>query len=472
MGTRDRLNDLLARVRADPDDVGRYELAWAAARAEAADAAREWAANTGDELAGLIAAAAEGVEDDSLEQARRLARIGGLLKPTEDLGADEEQRLLRARFREFADRVVRPRAAAIHRQQLPIPDEIIEGAAGLGLFNLSSTDFRTMLIATEELSAASLNAAGSLITRPEILVHALLRAGTDEQKARWLPDITNGRKMVAVAVTEPGAGSDVAALGDCLATRAEAGWLLDGRKRWAGFSARAELIAILVRTREGAGHRGLSLFVIEKPRLDQRDFEHHQEAGGLLRGTAIPILGYRGMNTYDLQFERYLVPEQNLIGGPAWLDRGFYLQMEAFSVGRLQTAGRSVGVMQAALDAARAYAAQRVVFGSRVADLQLAQASLGGMAVAVNSARQLSYRAARLMDQGTGQVQASLAKLFAARMAERVTRDAMQVHGGNGYSEESDVSRYFVDARALTIFEGAEEVLALRVIAKALLEEI
>lgn len=178
------------------------------------------------------------------------------------------------------------------------------------------------------------------------------------------------------------------------------------------------------------------------------------------------------MNTYDLQFERYLVPEQNLIGGPAWLDRGFYLQMEAFSVGRLQTAGRSVGVMQAALDAARAYAAQRVVFGSRVADLQLAQASLGGMAVAVNSARQLSYRAARLMDQGTGQVQASLAKLFAARMAERVTRDAMQVHGGNGYSEESDVSRYFVDARALTIFEGAEEVLALRVIAKALLEEI
>ena len=140
-------------------------------------------------------------------------------------------------------------------------------------------------------------------------------------------------------------------------------------------------------------------------------------------------------------------------------------------MGRLQTAGRAVGVMQAALEDALAYAATRVVFGRPIAHFGLARAALGRMIVRVVSARRLSYRAARLLreDPGRGQMEASLAKLYASRLAEQVTRDAVQLHGGMGYAEETDVSRYFVDARVLSIFEGAEEVLALRVIARALL---
>jgi (2S)-methylsuccinyl-CoA dehydrogenase len=141
-------------------------------------------------------------------------------------------------------------------------------------------------------------------------------------------------------------------------------------------------------------------------------------------------------------------------------------------MGRLQTAGRAVGVMQAALEDALAYARARRVFGKPVADHQLPAAMLGRMAMLVTAARQLNYRAARLLDRDDpeGQMVASLAKLYASRMAEVVTRDAMQLFGGMGYAEETAVSRYFVDARVLTIFEGAEEVLAVRVIARALLD--
>jgi (2S)-methylsuccinyl-CoA dehydrogenase len=145
--------------------------------------------------------------------------------------------------------------------------------------------------------------------------------------------------------------------------------------------------------------------------------------------------------------------------------------MEGFALGRLQTAGRAVGVMQAALDAALEYSGERRVFGRAIADFGLPRGILGRMIMQVESARRLSYRAARLLSEGHdgGQMEASLAKLYASRMAEHVTRDAVQLHGGMGYAEETAVSRYFVDARVLSIFEGAEDVLALKVIAKALL---
>jgi (2S)-methylsuccinyl-CoA dehydrogenase len=182
-------------------------------------------------------------------------------------------------------------------------------------------------------------------------------------------------------------------------------------------------------------------------------------------------MGYRGMHTYELAFDRYNVPATALLGGDQWLNRGFYLQMEGFAVGRIQTAGRAVGVMQAALDDALAYTRERRAFGRSIAEFQLPRAMLGGAIVRVNAARQLSYRAASLLDGGDGQMESSLAKLYASRMAELVTRDAVQLHGAMGYGEETAVSRSFVDARVLSIFEGAEEVLALRVIARKLLAD-
>jgi (2S)-methylsuccinyl-CoA dehydrogenase len=394
----------------------------------------------------------------------------------DDLDATAEHRLLRATLRDFASRRIAPRAQAIHRGDLDVPADLIEGVAELGLFGLSiperyggslgaRPDHVALLVATEELSAASLAAGGSLMTRPEILVRALLRGGGEEQKRRWLPAIASGERLVAVAVTEPDQGSDVAAV-QCRATRAGDGsWVVNGNKLWCTFAGRAQLLMLLCRTGDQPGHRGLSLFVAEKPSYTGHDFEHRPKRGGVLRGRAIPTLGYRGLHTFELAFEDYRLPSAALVGEEG---RGFYLQMEGFATGRLQTAARAVGVMQAAVRDALAYASQRRVFGMPVADHELARRMLGRMGSRLHASRRLAYAAAALLDEGGGQVEASLAKLYASRMAEYVTRDAMQLFGGMGYGEETDVSRYFVDARVLAIFEGSEEVLALRVIGRSL----
>jgi (2S)-methylsuccinyl-CoA dehydrogenase len=388
--------------------------------------------------------------------------------------------VLRATLREFADREIRPQAHAIHREDRDVPESVISGVARLGLFGISvpqaygglqetTPDTLSVAIATEELSRASLGMAGSLMTRPEILVRALLRGGTEEQRGRWLPAIAGGTKMVAVAVSEPDHGSDVANI-TCRATRASSGeWEIAGTKLWCTFAGRAELLMLLCRT-GGAGHRGLSLFVVEKPAFAGRAFEHRQRDGGVLRGSAIATLGYRGMHTFELAFEGYRAPPTALVGGDAGEGRGFYLTMEGFSVGRLQTAARAIGLMRAAVDAATAYASARRLFGRAEIDLQLVRAKLGAMIVRTTAARELAYRAAARLDREGDEVGASLAKLFAARQAELVTRDAMQLHGAMGYAEESEISRHFLDARVLAIFEGAEEVLSTRVVGPALLE--
>jgi (2S)-methylsuccinyl-CoA dehydrogenase len=462
-------------------------LVWAYAAEQAAAALTEWAAATRHPQAARLAVAAatealariEGAGwTDSVARAAELAEIGESAEALEDVGATEEHRLLRRSLRDLAEREIRPLATDIHRQDLDVPESVIQAVADFGLFGLSipaefggaqhEADTRAMLIATEELSRASLAAGGSLITRPEILVCALLRGGTDEQRRRWLPAIASGAQLVAVAVTEPDFGSNVADL-ICRATpRAAGGWEISGTKLWCTFAGRSELLMLLART-GAAGHRGLSAFVLEKPAYRGHAFEHVQPGGGRLVGRAIPTIGYRGMHTFELAFDRYVAPPESLIGGDEWLNRGFYLQLEGFGQGRLQTAARAVGLMQAARESAVAYTEQRIVFGRAVAANQLARSRLGEMAVAVEGARRLSYLAADLVDAGAGQMEASLAKLYASRRAEAVTRDAAQLHGAMGYSEETDVARFFVDARVLPVFEGAEEILSLRVVGKALL---
>jgi (2S)-methylsuccinyl-CoA dehydrogenase len=470
----------------DTQQVAANELAWATAHREAASATVEWAAATDDGLARDVAAAA--VQDasgfvtgasalDRIGSAELLASIALRSNRLADLGATDEQRLLRSTFRDFATTYVRPVAGDIHRGDLDIPDALIKDLANLGAFALgvpeqygglqaAEDDFDAMLIVTEELSRASL-AVGSLSTRPEILVRALLRGGTEAQRQRWLPDIASGERLVAVAATEPDYGSDVANM-RCAATRVDGGWTVSGTKLWCTFAGRAELLMVLLRTGDG-GHRGLSAFVVEKPGFAGHTFSFEQPGGGRLQGRAIPTVGYRGMHTFELSFENFFVDDDALIGGEGWLDRGFYLQMEGFSSGRLQTAARAVGVMQAALDDTLTYTAQRIVFGRPIVEFGLPRATLGQMAVRLQASRQLTRMAARRMNADDGGVQAALAKLYASRMAESVARDAVQLHGGMGYAEETDVSRYFVDSRVLSIFEGAEEVLALRVIARSLL---
>ena len=419
--------------------------------------------------------------------AKNIAAIGqAILDRDGDLGPDlltEYHTIMRDTFRRFSDDVVAPLAESIHREDLIIPDAILEPLKEMGMFGLSipakygglqeddKEDTLGMIVVTEELSRGSIGAAGSLITRPEILARALLKGGTEEQKQYWLPQLAIGDPLCAVAVTEPNYGSDVAGV-RLKATATEGGWLLNGAKTWCTFGGKAGLLLVLARTNPDMtlGHRGLSMFLVEKPSSDGHHFEVSPETGGKLTGRAIATIGYRGMHSFELFFDDLYVPKENMLGGAGGEGKGFYYAMAGFSGGRIQTAARAVGVMRAAFEKSISYSKDRVVFGKSIAQYQLTQVKLARMASLVLACRQITYEVAHLMDSGAGDMEASAAKLFAGRAAEWLTREALQIHGGMGYAEETPVSRYFADARVLSIFEGAEETLALKVIGRSLVE--
>lgn len=410
--------------------------------------------------------------------------LGKIIARTESFGRtelDEEQQIIADSFYRFAEEVVVPLAEEIHREDLLVPNDILEPMREMGCFGLSIPEqfgglapqdrenHMGMVIVTEELSRGSLAAAGSLITRPEIMSKAILHGGTQQQRETWLPRIASGEIMCGIAVTEPDAGSDVAKM-RLKATRTTNGWLLNGAKTWSTFAGKADLLLVLARTddSEGSGHRGLNLFLVEKPSCDDHGFEFTQDNGGKLEGKAIPTMGYRGMHSFTLFFDDWFVPAENLIGGEEALGKGFYQTMTAFAGGRLQTAARANGLMRAAFKSTIDYANDRKVFGTALIDYQLTLAKLVKMAWLMRACQEMTYEVAKLMDDKQGQVEASLVKLYACRAAEYVARECLQVHGGMGYSEETAASRYYVDARVLSIFEGAEETLALKVVAKNL----
>jgi (2S)-methylsuccinyl-CoA dehydrogenase len=491
----------------DDRQVVAYDIAHAAAGMELAEAMLEYGekgdlearlacafvADVVHDLAGKVLGREEewatkpGVLDSALPFVttfRDPAFLGSLAGAEGPRHLDADFEMVQDTFRRFAEDKVRPVAEHIHRANADIPEDVISGLAEMGGFGLSvpeeyggfasggESEYLGMVVATEELSRGSLGAGGSLITRPEILTRALVRGGTEEQKHALLPKIASGELMVGVAVTEPDFGSDVAGLKVSAQPQDDGSWVVNGVKTWCTFAARADVLMLLARTDpdRAKAHRGLSLFVVPKPRGEGHGFEFTQEGGGRMEGRAIDTIGYRGMHSYEVSFENWRVPAENLVGGEQGLGRGFYLQMEGFENGRLQTAARAVGLMQAAYEAARDYAAERVVFGHPIADYQLTQDKLVRMAVLIQASRQAMYRVARLMAGGEGALEASMVKAYVCKAAEWVTREAVQVHGGMGYAEEFPVSRYYVDARVLSIFEGADEILALRVIAKRLAE--
>jgi (2S)-methylsuccinyl-CoA dehydrogenase len=432
----------------------------------------------GRALDGVAADIAAGRDPAFLERVAARVMVAGEAGPRH---LSDELRLVRSAFREFATERVLPAADRIHRDDEDIPAAIIDGLADMGCFGLSipaeygggaeggADELLSMVVVTEELSRASLGAAGSLITRPEIIGAAIARGGTEEQKRRWLPAIASGKRLCAVAVTEPDHGSDVAHI-TTAAVRDGDEWLLTGVKTWCTFAGRAHFLLVLARTDpdRAAGHRGLSLFVVDKPSFLGHEWSVTQEGGGSMRGRAIRTLGYRGMHSFEVRFDDWRVPATDLIGMDRHLGRGFYLQMQAFDNARLQTAARAVGVMQSALELAVDHARQRSVFGRPLAGYQLTRVKIARMAGLIAACRAFTFAAARAVTAGDGRLQAAQVKQLACRAAEWVTREAQQLHGGYGYAEEYAVSRLFVDARVLSIFEGADEVLALRVIAPRL----
>ena len=405
---------------------------------------------------------------------------------------DGEFEMVADTFRSFAEKEIKPVAEHVHRHNADVPENIISGLAEMGAFGLSvpaeyggfseggDGEYLAMVVATEELSRGSLGIGGSLITRPEILTRALVKGGTEAQKQEWLPKLATTEVMAAVAATEPDFGSDVAGF-TVTATPADGpdgapGYVINGVKTWCTFAGRADVLMLLARTDpdRSKAHRGLSLFIVPKPRGEAHGFQFTQDVTqadgtvGKMEGRAIDTLGYRGMHSYEVALDSWWVPAENLVGGEAGLGRGFYLQMEGFENGRLQTAARAVGVMQAAYEAALEYAQNRKVFGSNIIEYELTKVKLGRMAALIQAGRQFSYHVATLMAKGQGATEASMVKAYVCKAAEWVTREAMQIHGGMGYAEEYTVSRLFVDARVLSIFEGADETLCLKVIARRL----
>ena len=511
------IRELGARGGADANQVLAYDLAHAASAVATARSLIDYGAKGDVEASIASAFTAEVVHDLSSKVFGREEMWGvtvGVLDPARSyissfrdpaflatlaatpgpLHLSDDMDMVRDTFRAFAADVIAPHAEHVHRTNGDVPEEIIQGLAELGAFGLSvpadyggfseggHDEYVAMVVATEELSRASLGIGGSLITRPEILTRALVKGGTEAQKQQWLPLLAAAEVMPAVAVTEPDYGSDVATI-KVTATPAvgpdgAAGYVINGVKTWCTFGARADALALLARTDPDRTktHRGLSLFIVPKPRGEGHGFAFTQDPVdvdgtsriGKMEGRPIDTIGYRGMHSYEIALEDWWVPAENLVGESDGLGRGFYYQMEGFENGRLQTAARAVGVMQAAYEAALDYAQNRKVFESNIIDYQLTQAKLGRMAVAIQAARQFSYHVATLMAKGEGATEASMVKAYVCKAAEWVTREAMQIHGGMGYAEEYAVSRLFVDARVLSIFEGADETLCLKVIARRL----
>jgi len=411
---------------------------------------------------------------------RRVAETRG----RNDWPLEETLEQVRESVREFADKEIAPHAERIHRGDELVPEEFITQMAELGFFGLSvpeeygGTDMGNlpMILTTEELSRASLAAAGSLITRPEILTKALLGGGTEEQKRLWLPKLASGEVMVGVSVTEPDIGSNVAGV-KCRAERAtvegQEGWVINGPKSWCTFAGRADVLALLARTDPDAskGARGLSLFIVPKDRFDGHSFEMKQPSGGKIAGKADATPGYRGMHSFTLNFEDYFVPAKNLVGGAEGEGRGFKLQMAGFAAGRLQTGGRACGLAQAALEKTAEYVADRVQFDRPIAEFQLTQYLLGRMAARLSPARALTYAAALAMDadERAAAPLAAQAKLLSCDVAVEVTQEGQLLHGGWGYAEEYPISRYVVDAQVLPIFEGVKPILELKVVGRSLL---
>jgi (2S)-methylsuccinyl-CoA dehydrogenase len=401
-----------------------------------------------------------------------------------DLPLEETHEQIRESVRQFAEEEVAPHAERIHRHDELVPEDFIRKMAELGYFGLSVPEAYgghemgnlAMVLTTEELSRASLAAAGSLITRPEILTKALLQGGTDAQKRHWLPRIASGAIMVGISVTEPDVGSDVASV-KCRAERAQLdgrdGFRIHGPKSWCTFAGRADVLALLARTDPdpSRGARGLSLFIVPKDPFPGHDFEMKQPGGGRIVGKADATPGYRGMHSFTLNLENYFVPAENLVGGEEGLGKGFYLQMGGFAAGRLQTGGRAVGLAQAALEKTCEYVADRVQFGRSIGDYQLTRFVLGRMAVRIAAARAITYAAAEAFDEDERAAAplAAQAKLLACDVAVAVTQDGQILHGGWGYAEEYPISRYVVDAQVLPIFEGVKPILELKVVGRSLL---
>ncbi len=388
-------------------------------------------------------------------------------------GLEETFEQIRDQFRAFGKAVVEPYAHEWHLKDELIPDSVVKQMGEMGVFGLTIPEEfgglglgkTAMCVVSEELSRAYIG-VGSLGTRSEIAAELLLVGGTRAQQEKYLPGIASGEILPTAVFTEPNTGSDLGSL-RTRATKDGANWKITGNKTWITHAARADLMTVLARSIPDTNNfSGLSMFLCEKPRgTDDNPFPANGMTGG-----EIEVLGYRGMKEYELGFDGFEVPAENLLGEIE--GQGFKHLMATFEGARIQTAARAIGVAQNALELGLRYSLDRTQFGRQIFDFPRTSDKLVMMAAELIGVRQLTYFSARQKDDGKRcDLEAGLAKMLAARIAWAAADNALQVHGGNGFALEYPISRVLCDARILNIFEGAGEVQAM-VIARRTIDEL
>ena len=385
-------------------------------------------------------------------------------------GLDEELEMIREQFRRYAVEKVEPFAHEWHLKDELIPIEVINELAEMGVFGLTIPEEfggfglskASMCVVSEELSRGYIG-VGSLGTRSEIAAELIIAGGTDAQKEKWLPRIASAETLPTAVFTEPNTGSDLGSL-RTRAVKDGDDYKITGNKTWITHAARTHVMTLLARTDpQTSNYKGLSMFLAEKtPGDDANPFPSEGMTGG-----EIEVLGYRGMKEYELGFDGFHVKGENLLGGEE--GKGFKQLMETFESARIQTAARAIGVAQSALDISMQYAIDRKQFGKSLINFPRVSSKLAMMAVEIMIARQLTYFSAFEKDEGRRcDVEAGMAKLLGARVAWAAADNGLQIHGGNGFALEYQISRVLCDARILNIFEGAAEIQA-QVISRRLL---
>jgi butyryl-CoA dehydrogenase len=364
-----------------------------------------------------------------------------------------EQEAFRRRAETFAREEVMPVANRLDPLREDVPESLLARLAELGYFGIMidrehgglGLGVLEYCLAAEELSRAWMSVASVIA-----LANGALGPVEGARRDARLRRMARGEYLVAFALTEPQAGSDAANV-VCAARRDGDGWIVEGRKRWCGWAKKAEAIMLFARTSEPADprrrHHGISMFLIEKERGTF-------PAG--LEGHPIPKIGYHGITSWELTFTGLRLPADALIGEEG---RAFSYGMEEVTKGRVHTAARSIGAARGAFDEATAYAARRRAFERPIGEFQAIRFALADMQTQIAAAQALNDTVARAWDRGEYAVaEASMTKLFASQMAERVTSEAMQILGGNGYTTEYPVERHWRDARLTRIFEGTSEI--------------
>lgn len=365
----------------------------------------------------------------------------------------KEHELVRKSIKDFCERELYSTdlAEKMDREGLDMPQEFLDKLAKYKFicpivpreFSGAGADYVSYAIIMEELSRADASSGTYVTAGASLVALPLINFGTPEQKEKYLKPLAEGKKVGAFGLTEPGAGSDAGATATTAILDGDH-YILNGRKCWITNAPFCDFAIVTAVTEKGKGAKGISTFIVE--------------AGweGFSRGAHEDKMGIRGTRTSDLIFENVKVPKENLLGKEG---KGFVVMMKTLEAGRIGVAAQAVGVAQSALDEAIKYTKERVQFGKPLSAFQNTQFTIADMATKVEAARLLVYQAAQLKDNGESPaIASSMAKFYAAEVANEVAYKALQLHGGYGYVKDYRIERIYRDARILSIYEGTSQV--------------